>query len=510
MSSLIVSKTVVMSLQRIKPTKVHVSCLLLAIVPVWFLINQASAAVDKTAKIDPGKSVVKIEVIQQPPSYYPIWHSGRTRQQVGSGVIIKDQRILTNAHIINHGRFIQVSKHNDPTKYEATIEYNGYESDLAVLKVADSEFFKNTKPLSLGSMPRMRDKVVVFGFPTGGYKLSATEGDITRIEMQSYQHSERFLLSAQTDAAINPGNSGGPVVKNGKIVGVTFQTARHLENTGYIIPAPVIQQFFNDIADANYHGVPYLDVTGQKMENRQLRAHAKMKPPQTGALINQVTYGGSAWNILQPGDVLLKIDGVAIANDASIEYFDKERLNLTYLVTQRQIGDSVAVEILRAGRPLTIEIPLKGRQDLVPVTDKGTLPTYYIIGGLVFTKLTKGFLRSWGEDWKNKAPVLLLNHYLYGQITEERQEVVILADVLDDDLNIGYAFVNDVIESLNGKKLAHLKEMVEMVEATKSGNLIFKTAKHKSIILDAQRAHKNSPAILKKYGINQNRSEDLL
>ena len=40
----------------------------------------------------------------------------------------------------------------------------------------------------------------------------------------------------QIDAAINAGNSGGPALKDGKVVGVAFETLENAENIGYIIP----------------------------------------------------------------------------------------------------------------------------------------------------------------------------------------------------------------------------------------------------------------------------------
>ena len=45
----------------------------------------------------------------------------------------------------------------------------------------------------------------------------------------------KYLL-CQIDAAINAGNSGGPAFKDGKVVGVAFETLQNAENIGYIIP----------------------------------------------------------------------------------------------------------------------------------------------------------------------------------------------------------------------------------------------------------------------------------
>jgi S1-C subfamily serine protease len=153
---------------------------------------------------------------------------------------------------------VQVSRAYDPEKYMAYIEIVGHECDLAILRVKDKAFFEGLKPLSLGTLPKLRDDVAVYGFPTGGDKISITEGVVSRIEIQPYAHSDRNLLAVQIDAAINPGNSGGPVIQKGKIIGIAFQTNTEGENIGYMVPVPIIEHFLTDIEDGKYDGFPIL------------------------------------------------------------------------------------------------------------------------------------------------------------------------------------------------------------------------------------------------------------
>ena len=75
--------------------------------------------------------------------------------------------------------------------------------------------------------------------------------------MQNYVHiGNRAFLSVQTDAAINPGNSGGPVFQGNKVVGVAFMGTPGLENTGFFIPAAVIEHFLEDVGDGIHDGFP--------------------------------------------------------------------------------------------------------------------------------------------------------------------------------------------------------------------------------------------------------------
>src|SRR5690606_37853679 len=109
-----------------------------------------------------------------------------------------------------------------------------------------------------GELPALRTPVSTVGFPTGGELISITEGIVSRIDFRRYAHSgysEHLLV--QVDSAINPGNSGGPVVQEGKVVGVAFQGLSSAENTGYIIPVPVVERFLRDIDDGVYNGHPH-------------------------------------------------------------------------------------------------------------------------------------------------------------------------------------------------------------------------------------------------------------
>jgi S1-C subfamily serine protease len=148
-------------------------------------------------------------------------------------------------------RFVWFDNQVRAKKYTARVETVSHECDLAVLRVDDDAFFSGVQPLALGDLPRMGDKVAVYGFPKGGDELCITEGVVSRVEYQYYAHSRAYLLACQIDAAINPGSSGGPVVRDGKIVGVAFQSLRSGDNIGYMVPVPRIQHFLKTLSMEN-------------------------------------------------------------------------------------------------------------------------------------------------------------------------------------------------------------------------------------------------------------------
>ena len=124
----------------------------------------------------------------------------------------------------------------------------GHDSDTALLTVDDNdEFWDGLGFLELGGLPELQARVTVVGYPTGGDNISVTAGVVSRVELHQYSMSMVSLLAIQIDAAINSGNSGGPAFHNGKVAGIAFETLEGAEGIGYIIPAPVVQHFLEDV-----------------------------------------------------------------------------------------------------------------------------------------------------------------------------------------------------------------------------------------------------------------------
>ena len=228
--------------------------------------------------------------------------------------------------------------------------------------------------------------MLVYGFPMGGDTLSITKGVVSRIEHQNYAHARATCWPVQIDAAINPGNSGGPAIVDGRIVGVAMQGISQADNIGYIVPVPVI---------GHLHDGP-----GGRAVRRHSRAWAwscrtwktptcegKYKVPddqhrRAGRHGSPAARPPTA--LLQPGDVLLAVDGHPVADDGTVEFRPRERTSVSYFVQQHQIGETANLEILRDGEALPVEVRLTSRlnQDwLVPMEQYDILPTYYIYGG---------------------------------------------------------------------------------------------------------------------------------
>ena len=224
------------------------------------------------AENNPLNGIVKLEVRTSTPNCLAPWQQVMDAS-TGSGVVIGNRRILTNAHNIANSTIITVRKHNTDTIYTAKVEFVDHGCDLATLLVNEPEFYRDITPFEIGETPPLQAEVLAIGYPIGGDGLSMTKGIVSRIENRMYSHSLRNLLTVQLDAAINPGNSGGPVFYGNKIAGIAFQGHRKGENLGYMIPCEVIRHFLKDIEDSRVDGCGMMGFSYAALENPGMRAY---------------------------------------------------------------------------------------------------------------------------------------------------------------------------------------------------------------------------------------------
>jgi len=435
-----------------------------------FLRTAIAIAFVKTAApaLPWSASVVKIHVTVQRPNPVLPWQDGPPNAASGSGFVIQEggkRRLLTNAHVVSDARYLEVQREGDARRFPARVAFVGHDCDLAVLEVTDPAFWDGTRPLRLGStLPALDEQVIAVGYPIGGNRLSITRGIVSRIDYQVYSHSEvDSHLVLQIDAAINPGNSGGPVLYRGRVVGVAFQGIRGAQNIGYAIPIPVIRHFLDDIADDRYDGYPDLGVTHLTLRNPALRRAAGLPPDRSGILVARLDPHGSAAGRLQPGDVLLSIDKVPIRDDGTIR-IDGQPVEFIELFERKQVGDNVTFEVWRSNTVHRIALTL------VPTSPAfhfgstyDTPPPYFVLGGLVFSPLSRELLIALQRQLNTPQAQHLLYAWLFGRadgLHETDQERVVLIGRLPHPIN-AYAdpFVMGAVASVNDRPIRSLADL---------------------------------------------------
>lgn len=451
-------------------------------------------------------SVVKIFVRSSPPDLISPWQKAGMRKQIGSGVVVSGGRILTNAHVVADAVTIEVVRTGSGDRYLADVEFEGPDCDLALLRVRDPEFLDGLRPMEIGRLPPVRTQVQAYGFPIGGETISASSGIISRVEVAPYAHSREELLVAQIDAPINPGNSGGPVVSEGAIVGIAMQAMQSAQGIGYMVPAPVVRHFLDDVADGRYDGFPRLGVLLQPLESESLRASLLMTRRQSGALVIALDYGGPAYGRLAPGDVILSIEGLPVANDVTVPWPGVGRIHATHVFREKQIGDSVRLELLRNGAVHQVVVELRSHSPLVPGRRPQRDPQYLLFGGLVFQPLTGDYLSVF-----RTVPAHLAHYALdLNVITEDRRQVILIQKVLPHPVNRGYQDWEDcIVRTVDGVVPRDMEHMARILDSADGPWLRLVTEGGLQLTLDPRAARAAGPEILAKFGIPRDRSPDL-
>jgi S1-C subfamily serine protease len=457
------------------------------------------------------RSVIQILIFHQTPDWTAPWRFDAVQRAGGSGFVIKGKRIMTNAHVVSWAREILVRKFQDPRPYVARVEFIGHDCDLAVLTVEDEAFFNDVTPLEFGELPKVRSTVVTYGYPAGGEEISYTRGVVSRVELSAYSHiGNRRFLSVQTDAAINPGNSGGPVIQDDRVVGVAFQGIQGLENTGFFIPPPVIQHFLKDIADGRHEGFPRAGVLLAPLQNPAYRARLKLPPDSTGVRADRVQPDSGASDVLRVDDVLLQIGAFPVASDGTMLY-QGNRVSASVAFQFAQHGETVPLKVWRDGQARDLALTVKASTDEQAEGNQYDMqPRYYVFGGLVFTPLSRDYLRDAARDGTD-SPATELTYELFYRRREQpetaRAEPVVLSGVLADAANANFRVRGRaLVDKLNGVRIETLADLIRAFEtSTNAYDLIEFAHGHQSECLDHAQAARNHARILQTYGVPKDR-----
>ena len=381
---------------------------------------------------------------------------------------------------------------------------------MALLEVEGDHFFDGLEPLEFGELPKVRTGVVTYGYPAGGEQISYTRGVVSRIELQSYTHiGNRAYLTAQTDAAINPGNSGGPVIQDDKVVGVSFQGISGLENTGFFIPPPIIQHFLKDVEDGAYDGFPQAGVRLVALQNPTYRGYLKLPDNDLGIRIDRIAPFPATERLLQIEDVLLQAGPYPVGSDGTILY-QGNRLQSAAAFSGFQNGESIPIKVWRQGQALDISLPLSVHQDDRAEGNQFTLPKYLIYGGLVFTPLSRDYLKTFGANWADSASSELIYELYYHRDEAPktwRPEPVVLSMVLAHPVNANLTVRGRaLVDKINGVRIEGMGDVSRALEtSTNAQDIVEFVGQHTFECLDRAPAQQALPEILKTYKVPRDR-----
>ena len=257
-------------------------------------------------------------------------------------------------------------------------------SELAVIKL---ENISGTKliPLSLGNSSQLRigQTVVALGNFLG-LSGSMTEGIVSgfgRIPpfptpqgdlIFRQQETQSFLIPnlVQTDASVNLVNLGGPLLNmGGEVVGMNTQFISDTglyTGVGAAIPSNIIKRVVPELISTGTYRHPYIGIAGVNM-SPEIANEIGLNGSR-GFLVTEITSGSPAERsgirggeeikdingrqIELGGDVIVAVDNITIRKIDDL---------ISYLQSERSVGDTVILSLLRDGRIQDIRMTVEAR-----------------------------------------------------------------------------------------------------------------------------------------------------
>jgi S1-C subfamily serine protease len=485
---------------------------LLSIAIILFLLAGKADAQDGIRDL-----VVKIHAIHHTPDILRPWSKNSPQQVKGSGVVIEGKRILTNAHVVRYASQIYVQPSQSAHRLPARVEAITPSMDLAVLKLEDESFFDSRGSLPFADeLPRVKDVINVYGYPTGGTELSVTQGIVSRIEFTEY-YFQTSGLRIQVDAALNFGNSGGPAVTNGKLVGLVFSLIQNAQNIGYVIPVEEIRLFLADIADGVYDGKPQMNELVQTVENDALRHKLRLPKGMNGVMVAE-PYRNTPDYPLKEWDVITEIGNTPIDADGKVAVRYDLRVSASYLVQKFARAGILPLTVFREGQVVKVNLPVESKRELlVPYLLNGT-PRYLIIGPLVFAQATQEYLDRLGNQrpasFGPHASPLITRRYDKPAFPGE-ELIVVASPMFPHRITNGYDDANRaVLSEVNGIQVRSLRHLMEILRDDQDRQITFKFAKsglltHETMVFGREDLLRATPRILEENGIRYPYSPDL-
>jgi S1-C subfamily serine protease len=460
-------------------------------------------------------SVVKVFSTVRYPDYFKPWAKQSPSDLTGSGVVIEGKRILSNAHVVNYASQVQVQANQAGDKISATVVAIAPGIDLAVLKLDDESFFDTHPPLERAKfLPEIKDAVMAYGYPQGGTSLSITKGIVSRIEFANYNLGTAGLR-VQIDAAINPGNSGGPAVAGDKMIGLAFSRLTSSENIGYIIPCEEIELFLADIADGHYDGKPAILDGMQTLQNAAMRTFLKLDKKAQGIIVDKPESDDPAYPLKQ-WDVITHLGAVAVDDEGMVPVNDHLRVLYSYMAQRATENGKLPVTVIRAGKEMRLDLPMKAKRKTVIGALDGAYPSYFICGPMCFSTATLEFisgLNANNREWLAGAGSELITRLNDKPVFPGEELVVVSSPFFPHRLSKGYGNPQaQVVKTINGLPIKNLAHLVEVLRDSKDEFLRFEFDQRPSEILVFPRAPMIAATddILSDNGVRSQGSPDMM
>ena len=263
-----------------------------------------------------------------------------------SGIAYAEDLVLTADHVVTREEDIKVGLPDGKT-LNATLAGRDPGSDLALLRLTE----KALSPAKTSDDVKVGQLVLALGRPNNA-GMQASWGIVTAISGPA-RTSRGGLLDEylQTETTPYPGFSGGPLVNTeGEVLGLN--TSGLTRGSSLTIPIKVAWRIADALAKHGTVKRGYLGVRTQPVEIAEAARKALQREQGQGLLVLWLEEAGPAEKGgLLVGDILVAISGQPVGDPD----------DLFAALNSDTVGKSIAVEVLRGGRPETVQVTVAER-----------------------------------------------------------------------------------------------------------------------------------------------------
>lgn len=437
------------------------------------------------------RALVEVVVTYQDHDAFLPWRNREHGQRTGFAVSIGSGRLVTTETLLRNHRLVELRQARAGEKMAVDVELADSQLNLAILRIPGDAAVAEIPGLELATDVPTGAELEVAHFDEtaqlqvgGGHLLTVSTAKLPKAPYQS------LMYSVACD--INIDGEGAPVLYGGKLAGISLSYS-HASRTANVVALPVLRGFIDDVLNPPYEGTASAGFIWKPLIDPVKRRYLGAPPDQRGVMVAACLPGTGSCDALEPGDVLLEWDGHAVDDLGYYDDADLGRLNFTYLIKgRRRPGAVVPVRFIRRGEEMDASLVLGTWADsmaFIPENVTEQRPEHLIEGGLIFRPLTGHYLRARGGEWERKNDPRLVHLYLtrHEAGNEPGGEVVILAGVLPDAINIGYQhFRDEVVTSANGQPVRNMADLFAVADRDGHVSRIGVQGLAVEIVLDAE------------------------